>query len=537
MHVAIPDREAALARAGEQPQDVVVVGGGITGAGVALDAALRGYRTVLVEQGDLAQGTSSKSSKLVHGGLRYLANGDVAMVAEGVRERDRTRRSAPHLVRPLPFVVATSGMADRALLKLGLVAYDLLGTGRGVAAHRRVGPDELRRVAPTLRASGGGYRYWDARTDDARLTLAVAQAARLAGALVVNHVGATGLATNAAGRVIGVEVRDALTGSTGLVATRWVVAAGGAWAAEVRDLAPPGAWAPQVTPARGAHLVFDRTALPVRHAVVFAAADGRRLFAVPWGRQVYVGTNDVPSDALVAHVTRGDAEYLLTAVRAAFDGAPAIEDAVGAWAGVRPLVGGGRGQPTADLSRRHLVVQDPAGLVSVTGGKLTTWRQMAEDVVDALVAGDGGSTDCRTVGTPLGATGRRRAGDGRVRVVGARHGVDPVTCSALYHRHGDRAVEVLAACLADQDGLAPLVEGLPYVRGEVRWSVRHELARTVGDVLQRRTRVALRDRAAGGEALAYVARVLDEEIGIDRGQQVAAHLAEVDAERGPALRR
>ncbi len=535
MAATLEDREAALARAAAEPLDVVVVGGGITGAGVALDAALRGYRTALVERGDLAQGTSSKSSKLVHGGLRYLANGDVAMVAEGVRERDRTRRSAPHLVRPLPFVVATPGLADRALLKLGLVAYDLLGTGRAVAGHQRVDARELHRVAPTLRATSGGYRYWDARTDDARLTLAVAQAARRAGALVVNHAGATQLQVDEAGRVRGVTVRDELTGATADLTARWVVAAGGAWAAEVRGLAPPGAWSPTVTPARGAHLVFDHAALPVTQAVVFEAGDGRRLFAIPWGGQVYVGTNDVPSDSLAAHVTADDAAYLLGAVHEAFDAAPDLADAVGAWAGVRPLVGGG--ERTADLSRRHLVVEDPTGLVSVTGGKLTTWRQMAEDVVDELVEADGGGPRCATVGVSLGATGTRREGDERVRLVGARNGVDPVTCSALYHRHGDLAVDVLEACRSEEDGLAPLVPGLPYVRGEVRWAVRHELARTVDDVLQRRTRVSLRDRAAGGGAIDHVAAVLDEELGIDREAHTAAYLAAVDAERGPVVRR
>ena len=280
------DREAALERAAATDLDLVVVGGGITGAGVALDAALRGYSTALVERDDIASGTSSKSSKLVHGGLRYLANGDVAMVAEGVRERDRTRRSAPHLVRPLPFVIATPGIADRALVKAGMLAYDVLGTGRSVAPHRRISGPELRRVAPTLRSDDGGYRYWDARTDDARLTLAVTQAARAAGALVVNHAAATSLEVSDAGRVTGVTVADELTGATTALTARWVVAAGGAWAAEVRGLAPRGAWSPEVTPARGAHLVFDRADLPVTQAVVFDAPDGRRLFAVPWGGQV-----------------------------------------------------------------------------------------------------------------------------------------------------------------------------------------------------------------------------------------------------------
>jgi glycerol-3-phosphate dehydrogenase len=530
-----PDREVALTRAADGPLDVVVVGAGITGAGVALDAALRGYRVALIEREDIASGTSSKSSKLVHGGLRYLANGDVAMVAEGVRERDRTRRAAPHLVRPLPFVVATPTLLDRVLLKAGLLAYDALGTVRSVAPHGRVSVDELRRVAPTLQTQHGGYRYWDARTDDARLTLAVVQAARRAGVLVVNHAAVTSITTTAAERVTGVEVTDELTGTGTTLEARWIVGATGVWAAELRRRAPAGDWSPEITPARGAHLVFDHAALPVSQAVVFPAGDGRHLFAIPWGGQVYVGTNDVPASSMAAHVTRDDADYLLAATAAAFDHAPDLDDAVGAWAGLRPLVGGG--ERTADLSRRHLVVEDPAGLVTVTGGKLTTWRQMAQDVVDELAAGDGVRARCTTATTSLGATGTRRAGDARVRVLGARHGVDPIACSALYHRHGDRAPDVLAACLAEDDGTAQLVDGLPYLRGEVRWAVRHELARTVDDVLQRRTRVSLRHAAAGGDAIAFVADVLDEELGIDRDAQMAAYLAAVDAERGPLVRR
>jgi glycerol-3-phosphate dehydrogenase len=534
---ALPDREAALARATEGPLDLIVVGGGITGAGVALDAVTRGYRVALVERDDIASGTSSKSSKLVHGGLRYLANGDVAMVAEGIRERDRTRRNAPHLVRPLPFVVADPSFIDRALLKVGLLAYDAMGTGRAVAPHRRLDRGGVRTAAPTLRAGGGGYRYWDARTDDARLTMAIVQAARLHGALVINHCEATKLVVSSAGRVERVDVRDTLTDETASLSARWVVAAAGVWAGDARALAPAGSWEPAVTPARGAHLVFDRAALPVSEAVIFGSADGdgRRLFAIPWGGQVYVGTNDVPGGDMTPTVTRGDASYMLDAIQASFHDAPSLGDAVGAWAGLRPLVGDA--SSTADISRKHLVVEDPAGLVSVTGGKLTTWRQMAEDVVDRVVDGDGGDARCLTSNISLGAVGDRRAGDTRTRAVGSPLGFGPVASSALYHRHGDLAPAVMAACVAEEDGTEPLVPGLPYLRGEVRWAVRHELARTVDDVLQRRTRVSLRHRAAGGaEAIAYVARVLDEELGVDAQAQTADYLARVDTERGPVTR-
>lgn len=531
------DREEALERMVGRPLDVLVVGGGITGAGVALDASSRGYRVGLLERDDIASGTSSRSSKLVHGGLRYLADGDLAMVVESVRERDRNRRAAPHLVRPLAFAVATSSPTDRAMLKAGLLAYDAIGAGRAVARHSRLSPAALARDAPTLRARrDGGYRYWDARTDDARLTLAVVQAARAHGALVATHASVDEVTGTVGGRVTGVTFTDRLGDRRGVVRARWVVAAGGAWAGELRDRAPTGAWSPAVRPARGAHLVLPRTALPVRSAVVFGSgtADGRRLFAVPWGDQVYVGTNDVPSDDLAATVTDDDVAYLLGALAAAFEQAPTRSDVIAGWAGVRPLVGAGAA--TADISRRHLVVEDPDGLVHVTSGKLTTWRAMAEEVVDHLTDVDGRRVRCRTTRSSLGAAGSTSAGASRVRTIGASLGVAPGVSAQLYARHGDAAPRVMLVCREVDGGFEPLVDGLPYLRGEVAWAVRHELARTVADVLARRTRVSLRDRRAGlgADAPAVVEAMIAEELGRMVGDDhgAAAYLAQVRRDRG-----
>lgn len=526
------DREEALVRAASERLDVVVVGAGITGAGVALDAAVRGYRVALLDRDDVAAGTSSRSSKLVHGGLRYLAEGDVPMVVEGVRERDRTRRMAPHLVRPLAFDVATPTSGDRALLKAGLSVYDALAAGRGTSRHVRLDGAALRASTPTLRAARhGGYRYWDARTDDARLTLAVVQAARARGALVATHVAVDRVTVGPSGRVDGVEVTDARTGRTARLRTRWVVAAGGVWAGAVRDLAPDGVWRPRIRPARGAHLVFPRASLPVTHAVVFRAGDGRRLIAVPWGEQVYVGTTDVPADDTAVTVTRDDVDYLLDALASAFRDAPGRRDVVAAWAGLRPLVGDG--EVTADISRRHVVAEDPAGLVHVTGGKLTTWRAMAEDVLDSVDTADGRRARCRTASVPLGA---RDGGASRRRALAATRarGLDDRAGTSLWHRHGDLTPDVVASCAVEEDGLAPLAGGVPYLRGEVRWAVRVELARTAGDVLARRTRVALRTADGGlGEPLAHTLAVLDEELGgIDRAAYEAAYRAELASLRG-----
>ena len=534
---AAPDREAALATAAATDLDVLVVGGGITGVGVALDAAARGYRVALVERDDLSSGTSSKSSKLVHGGVRYLANADVAMVAEGVRERDRLRRLAPHLVRPLGFVVPLPDLATRAQLKAGLALYDAIAMGRN-RTHRYLRPGEVLRDVPGL-VTGfeqGGYRYDDCQTDDSRLTLQVAQVARRLGALVVNHAEVLGLHTTGE-RVVGAEVRDRLTGETHTLRARWTVSASGVWAATLRGLAPtPGG--PELTPSKGVHLTFDGHHLPVNRAVVVPSGlgDGRMLFVVPWGGQAYVGTTDdvYDGDRDRPDLDDADAAYLCGAVNRAFGTDLTPADAIGAWAGLRPLASGAGGA-TKDLSRRHVVLHDPPGLLTVTGGKLTTYRQMAEDTVDVLAAADGRAGVSPTARIPLGASGRAEDGVVRVRELAARHGLDARAAGGLYHRHGDLAPTVLRFCL-EHDGADPLVPGLPWLAGEVRWAVRHELARTVDDVLQRRMRVSLRHAGAGGAAVERVADVVAEELGLDtaeRAAQVDAYLDAVAHERGP----
>lgn len=520
--------------------DVLVIGGGITGAGVALDAAARGARVALVERGDLAHGTSSRSSRLVHGGARYLATGDVAMVAEGVRERDRLRRMAPHLVLPLPFVIPADSAVDRATLRAGMTLYDALAAGRGVGRHRRLAPIDVLRQAPGLAQgfSHGGVRYWDARTDDARLTLEVARAAVAHGAAVAPYVEVTAL-TRDGDRVAGASVRDVITGATRSIGARWVVSASGVWAAAVQQLdrRSPDL---EVLPARGVHLVFDRQDLPVNSALVLpsAAADGRRLFVIPWGQQVYVGTtDDLHVGALEdPTVVATDAEYVLAGVNEAFATSLTAADAVGAWAGLRPLLRDARARGTADLSRRHTIVDGPPGLVTVTGGKLTTFRRMAADVVDRLAAAEGWPARSRTARIALGSTGDAAVGRARLRQAATGVDVDPALLDGLHHRHGDRAAAVLAFAV-EHDELEPLVPGLPYLRGEVRWAARTELVGRLEDVLQRRLRVATRHREAGGRrAIAWSADVLAEELGWSRARrdaEVAGYLAAVRTERGP----
>lgn len=527
-------RAGLLERITAAPLDVLVVGGGITGCGVALDAAARGLRVGLVERDDIASGTSSKSSKLVHGGLRYLATGDVSMVAEGVREREHLRHLAPHLVRPLGFVVPTDTRVDAAMLRVGLLAYDAMAIGRDARRHRRLSTTEVLTNAPGL-ARGfrrGGFLYDDAQTDDARLTLAVLRAAIDHGALAVTRAEVAGVEPAPSG--VRVTIRDRHTDRDVEVQARWVVGAGGAWA---DDLQVDGdAAAPRLVPAKGVHLVFDAVDLPVQRAVVLPSArsDGRRVFLIPWGRQVYLGTTDDPDDDDAGpRMTSDDAAYLLDAVNAAFGTDLGVTDAIGAWAGWRPLVAGDGA--TTDLTRRHLVHQPAPGVVIVTGGKLTTYRRMAADTVDVVAAGLGAPGRTSTTRIPLGVTGTVAAGMAATRAHLADHGGDPDWAGSLWHRHGDAAPTVVATAAA-ADELVPLVDGLPYLVGEVRWAARHEMVLSLEDALSRRLRVALRHAGAGGAAIDLAADILAEEFGwspATRDAQMAAYRAAVQAERGP----
>ncbi|MDX1619834.1 MAG: glycerol-3-phosphate dehydrogenase/oxidase [Nitriliruptorales bacterium] len=531
-------RERALQEATGSELDVLVVGGGITGVGVALDAAARGYRTALVERDDLASGTSSRSSKLVHGGIRYLAQGDLAMVAESVRERDRLRRLAPHLVRPLPFALPTPTASRRWELKAGMLIYDALAFGRNVRRHQRLDLTALLHDAPGLArwTEGGGYRYFDCQTDDARLNLTVALAARRHGALVANHVEVRELLASR-GRVVGALVEDRLSGQELTLRARWVVSATGIWADHIRQLAP-AAPAPQLAPSRGAHLTFPRHLLPVNGAVSFPSTfgDGRLNFAVPWGQQVYVGTTDRPHTDGLTHpgVHTSDAEYLVQSASAAFGVDISVAEAVGGWAGLRPLMTGAGGLHPKDLSRRHALVHDPGGLLTITGGKLTTYRQMAEDVVDVIAAEDGNRSRCLTSRLALGVVGDPQQGLERTRELTRSWNYPDSVARSLFQRHGDAAPTVLELCRRHgEDDI--LVPGLPYLTGEVRWAVRHELARTLSDVLERRLRVAIRHAAAGGPAIAAAARIMADELGWDDrrlSREIDEYLGGVAEERG-----
>jgi glycerol-3-phosphate dehydrogenase len=514
-------RDAALERLGSERFDVLIVGGGITGAGVALDAAARGLRTALVERHDFGSGTSSRSSKLVHGGLRYLSQGDYRLVAQALAERQRLLRNAPHLVRALPFLVPSYGSrAKMRAVSSALWVYDLAGGFRIGELHRRLSPGDALAHTPALRTDRlvGAHLYLDAQADDARLTLAVVRTAVLDHrAVAANYVSVTGLLRDAGGGVAGASV--VADGRPLEVRASVVVNAAGVWADRLfgGDAGPAS-----IRPAKGVHLTVPAERIPTDVALVLSVpSDGRSIFVVPWpgADRVYVGTTDTDYDGPLDDplCTAGDVAYLLDAVNSALTTTLTPADVVGTWAGLRPLVAGAPNQRSADLSRRHRVSRADDGVVTIAGGKLTTYRAMAADTVDAVEA----------------ALGRahRPSPTSSVRLRGA------VAAGALDHltsRYGSEARVVVALCDADRSFALPLVGGLPYLRAEALYAARYEMARTVDDVLARRTRALILDRAASMAAARDVAEILAAELDwsdAEAATHVEAYRAGAEAER------
>jgi glycerol-3-phosphate dehydrogenase len=514
------DRGAALARLGAGAFDVLVIGGGVTGAGVALDAASRGLRTAIVERDDWASGTSSKSSKLVHGGLRYLQQREYGLVFENLAERQHLLDNAPHLVTELPFLIpllGKDGAVNAAVAKgysTALWLYDAVGGIRIGKRHRRISRSEALAHFPALRADrvAAAFLYYDARTDDARLTLALARTAVLDhGAVASNYAGVRSLLKDASGQVTGAVLADGTN-----VRASSVVNATGVWADDVRAL-DEGAHPHTIRPAKGIHVAVPADRLPCDiAAVVPVPKDRRSIFVVPWGTQTYVGTTDTDYDGPLddPSCTAEDVAYLLGAVNAATTAALTRADVSATWAGLRPLVRNASTERTADLSRRHQVHVAPSGLVTVTGGKLTTYRKMAADVLDAIVPRRSRTVSCtrsRTRKLPLrGAVGLAYL---RQPGVAARLGVTDEVLAHLSSRYGSEAPRVLALARGDASLLEPLVAGLPYVRVEAVWAAREEMAVTLDDVLSRRTRALLHDRDATAAAAPSVASLLAPVLG------------------------
>ncbi len=542
------DRTAMLERLAGETFDVLVIGGGVTGAGVALDAASRGLRTALVEADDFASGTSSKSSKLVHGGLRYLQNRDVRLVYQALRERKRLRHNAPHLVKILPFLIpimTKDGLLPRRVARaLGgaMWMYDLTGGWRIGKLHRRLKADAAFAHLPTLHRDrvAGGYLYYDATVDDARLVLTLVQTAADHGAAVANRCPVVALNRGPDGAVTGARVDPGGDGAFDIRATV-VVSATGVWADELRAMEGAGDGR-SIRPAKGVHVTVPWEL--VRNdiaAVIPVPGDKRSLFVVPWGARpdgtfahTYIGTTDTDYDGPLDDppCTGDDIDYVLGAVNAALDPATSgpitREQITGVWAGLRPLVRSAVSARTADLSRQHHVDVGPGGVVSIAGGKLTTYREMAEDTVDTALARLGRKGRCRTRSLLL------RGADGYVDS-------PPGTRDAhLADRYGSGRSAIDALIAADASLGAPLVEGLPYERAEAVHAVRAEMATTLTDVLTRRTRAHLLDRAATLTAAPAVAELLAGELGWDADEtarQLADYVALAEHEQAEARER
>lgn len=540
-------RTEAIARLATESFDVLVIGGGITGAGVALDAAARGLRTALVEKDDFASGTSSESSKLVHGGLRYLQQYDVGLVFESLAERQILLRNAPHLVQPQKFVIplfGSGGVIDRTTARtysLGLWFYDLFGGFRIGHLHHKASAAEVRAHLPTLRVDKlvAGFIYYDAHTDDARLTLEILRTAvDDLGAVALNHATAVSLIKDSSGAVIGARVRpDDPVAEVVEVHAKVVVNATGVWADEVSRLDMTGER--RLRPAKGVHIAVPSSALPCDAGVVLPASRGN-VFVIPWDGMTYVGTTDSDYDGDLDHpgVERDEVDYLLEAVNAAVTEPVGRSDITGTWSGLRPLLAAGsrwRRRPssrTADLSRRHRVTVSPSGLVTITGGKLTTYRRMADDTVDAVIRLLGrGDRHCPTKHLML--HGSRGVDLLRAPGEAGRLGVTLATLAHLIGRYGSEAPAVTNIIGEDPRLGERLVPEHPYVGAEVVYAARHEMATTLEDVLSRRLRVLPFDAKAALAMAPLAGALMAEELGWneERAATEQERMADLVAER------
>ncbi|HEY1591990.1 MAG TPA: glycerol-3-phosphate dehydrogenase/oxidase [Solirubrobacteraceae bacterium] len=546
-------RDRALDVLQSERFDLLVVGGGITGAGVALDAASRGYSVALVEKADFASGTSSRSSKLVHGGLRYLQNFDLGLVREALLERQLMVKLAPHLVRPLPMVVpAFNGARPDRLVGIGLNMYDVMATpvrGRrgsrrddsfwSPARHRTISGEHVVELLPALadRQPTGGYLFYDCQTDDARLVLTVLGEAERFGAIVANRLEVIELVSENDGGSA-VRVADKTTGEELVIRADNVINATGVWADRIRpEELHSEAEVPRIAPSRGTHVTVAHADLPLDAGAIVPAGEGRSIFALPWLGRSLLGTTDNNYEGQIDHVkpSETDIEYLLEATNAFFGTKLGFDDLTGAYAGVRPLISSGDTRKSVDISRKAELYETSSGLITITGGKLTTWRRMAKLAVDRLVERDGRNAPCRTAEIPLGQPVEPAA-------LNPPEGVPADSLVALAGRYGHAAESVLTVAGERGELAQPILPGLPDLLAEAAFSARHEQAASVGDVLLRRTRLGLlagRELSdSGSDAPRRVAEVLAREHGWDeqRAEQEIANFHEEAEAEGIGLR-
>lgn len=544
------DRDLALKTLANDQFDVVVIGGGVTGAGIALDAASRGLDVALIERDDFACGTSSRSSKMVHGGLRYLQNFDIALVREALIERRIMVELAPHLVWPTPFLVtAFEGERVDRKIGVGLNMYDAMQRGQasrrvdkqrraelaGLSLrqykaefdekewtperHRMIDGDEVKQRVPALstRDPKAAYLFYDCQTDDVRLVLTILGEAERYGAVIANDTAADEIIERD-GETVGVLARDTETGEQFELHARHVVNATGVWADQLTTQHARETDVPVIKPSRGTHLTFASEDLPLRKtALVVPAGEGRMMFTLPWMGRTLVGTTDVEYDGDLAHVAPplDDVEYILRALNDYFGTELTTAQITGAYAGVRPLISTGDPKKSVDISRTSEMYETASGLITMTGGKLTTWRPMAEQVVDRLVARERLDAPCRTEEIPLGLPID-------VADLPVAPGLGDAAREHLVARYGYAANEVVSLIRSKPELAQPIVSDMPDVLAEVVMATRNEQARSIGDVLLRRTRLGLlsaRELVAGSGdlpmAVGHVADLMAEELGWD----------------------
>ena len=479
----------ALATRGEEPWDVCIIGGGATGLGVAVDAASRGFSTLLLEQYDFAKGTSSRSTKLVHGGVRYLQQGNIKLVMEALHERGILRRNAPHLVKDLSFIVPNYKWWEGPYYGLGLKVYDWMSGRLGLGPSRLLSREETLELAPTLDGEGlrGGVLYHDGQFDDARLAISLAMTAASQGGVLLNYCSVSGL-VKAGEKVTGVAGFDKISGTSFSINARVVVNATGVFTDAVLQMDEPGS-EPIIAPSQGVHIVLDKHFLPGEAAILVPHTDdGRVLFAVPWHDKIIIGTTDTPVREVTAEprALPGEIDFILQQIGRYLTKPPSRADIRSVFAGLRPLVQRS-GRKTAELSRDHLISVSTSGLITVTGGKWTTYRRMAEDTVNTAIARAGlPERPCRTAELMI-------------------HGGEEATIRALVE--------------ADPSLGQLLHSRLPYIKAEVIRAAREELCMTVEDALSRRTRSLLLDAAAAIECAPLVAELLARELGRDGAWQ------------------
>lgn len=506
------NRTESLSRIAKDDEwDVLIIGGGATGLGAAVDSASRGYRTLLLEQNDFAKGTSSRSTKLVHGGVRYLKQGNVSLVLEALQERGRLKRNAPHLVHDLKFIVPIYDWWEGPFYGVGLRLYDMLAGRLGLGDSRNLSRESTLESIPTLEPDHlrGGVLYYDAQFDDARLAITLAQTAADLGATLANYVRVTSL-TKQDSLISGAIAVDEESGQSYEIKAKVVVNATGVFTDGIRMMDDPDSKL-MVRASQGVHIVLDRSFLPGDTAIMVPSTDdGRVLFAIPWHDRVVVGTTDTPVDlaSLEPKPLQQEIDFLLKYAVKYLTKDPSPSDVLSAFAGLRPLVAPPDETDTASVSREHVVHISRSGLVTIAGGKWTTYRKMAEDTINqAAVVGHLPETRSKTEALRLhGHTGAES------------ETTDASDHLSVYGSDRDAIMELIEA---DPELSRPIVPELPYLRAEAVWAVRNEMARTVEDILSRRTRCLLLDARSSIQAATNVAALLAQELGRDEAWQQA----------------